>query len=89
MFAVNSTYTDILTVEATLGELTKENGAHIHGLAVMDKEWLFDRVPFRVPHEFTYREGVALQDFCAAVLASIQSITMRPASMRRYLGLIE
>jgi hypothetical protein len=89
VFAINSTYADILTVEATLRELTKENGAHIHGLAVMDKEWFIRQVPFRDPHEFTYCEGGALQAFCAAVLASIQSITVRPASMRRYLGLIE
>ena len=89
VFAINSTYADILTVKAALGELTKENGAHIHGLAVMDKEWFIRQVPFRDPHEFTCREGGALQAFCAAVLASIQSISMRPASMRRYLGLIE
>jgi hypothetical protein len=87
VFAINSAYADIETVEANLRESTEKNGAHIHGLAVMDKDWFFQQVAFTNPNQFRRIEGQSLAAFCAAVLDSIQSITILPASMKRYLGL--
>ncbi len=86
MFAIKSDYTDIRNVESSLKECTEKNGAHVHGMAVLDKDWFFQQIAFRNPHEFICKEGQSLAAFCARVLASIQSINVLPASMRRYLG---
>ncbi len=87
IFAINSAYGDIFAVEDNLRKSSEENGAHIHGLAVLDKDWFMEQVAFRSPHQFVRREGQSLAAFCAAVLFNIQSIKVRPASMKRYLGL--
>jgi hypothetical protein len=85
--AMISAYGSISSLEATLREQTELNGAHIHGLAVLDKDWFFTQQPYKNPHQFSRREEHALAAFCAAVLANVQSMSMGPASMRRYLGL--
>jgi hypothetical protein len=86
MFAINSDYADILKVESALKEYTEKNGAHVHGLAVLDKDWFFHQLPHKDPNEFTRKESHSLAAFCTSVLSSIQSMEMHPASMRRYLG---
>jgi hypothetical protein len=89
VFAINSTYSDIHSVVTSLKESTEQNRAHVHGLAVMDKDWFIRQKPtFSSPHhEFVCNEGQSFAAFCATVLDTIQSITVRPASMKRYLGL--
>jgi hypothetical protein len=87
LFAINSAYTDIEAVEAKLKAATVENDAHLHGLAVMDRDWFLSQTPYRVPPEFVRDEGKSLAAFCASVLDSIQSMFMQPASMSRYLSL--
>ncbi len=86
IFAVNSSFGSISAVELKMREVTTENGAHVHGLAVLEKDWFLSQTPYRRPHEFEARERQALAEFCATVLRSIQSIKVRPASMGRYLG---
>ena len=41
------------------------------------------------PYQFKCIEGRAFEMFCGALLYSIQSMNMHPASMKRYLGLLE
>jgi Domain of unknown function (DUF6602) len=91
VFAINSPYADIRTVEVNLARSTRETGAHVHGLAVIGKDWFIRQRPHKGGHpdEFVCREGEALSAFCASVLTSIQSMQMHSASMRRYLGLME
>jgi hypothetical protein len=87
--AINSAYADVNTIEAALRDYTEKNGAHIHGLTVLEKNWFFGQeATFGRPNKFLRREEGAFEAFCASVLASIQSIAMGPASMRRYLGLV-
>lgn len=87
VFAINSAYSELSSLENDLRDATHRNDAHVHGLAVMDKDWFLQQRAYRNPHEFNCREGQALSAFCAKVLGSIQSITVWPASMKRYLGL--
>jgi hypothetical protein len=85
--AINADYNAIESMETALRELTKSNGAHIHGMAILEKDWFVSQRVYKDPREFDWRQSHALAAFCAAVLASIQSMSMGPASMRRYLGL--
>jgi hypothetical protein len=89
VIAINSDYVDIERAEAVLVELTEQYRSHIHGLAILEKEWLFTQeATYDNPqHIFKRRQGDALAFFCRELLVSIQSIPMRPASMGRYLGL--
>jgi hypothetical protein len=87
VFAINSAYADIHRLKNSLKEATEVNGAHIHGLAVMDKDWFIRQIAYRRPHEFVCNEGQSLALFCGKVLTSIQSMPVGPASMKRYLGL--
>jgi hypothetical protein len=83
MFAINSAYSDILNVESALKESAEKNGAHVHGLAVLDKDWFFHQVATfgKKPYEFVRRDNQSLANFCGSVLSSIQSMSMHPASM--------
>ena len=56
-------------------------------LRVMDRDWFIAQKAHSDPHEFICREGNSLAVFCAMVLDSIQSMTIGPASMKRYLGI--
>jgi hypothetical protein len=87
IFAINSSYGDVATVTDALSVDTVEHGAHVHGLAVLDKGWFIAQKPHRHPPEFTYTKGDALPAFCSTVIDTIQSMAMLPASMRRYLGI--
>jgi hypothetical protein len=87
LFAINSAYTDMDAVQARLTTATSENRAHLHGLAVMQRDWFLAQRAYRVPPEFVRYQGNSLAWFCASVLDSIQSISMLPASMSRYLSL--
>ena len=87
LFAIRSTYPDIDAVEAKLKEATVENKAHLHGLAVLERDWFLAQRAYRDPPEFVCYAGNSLAWFCASVLDSIQSISMLPASMSRYLSL--
>jgi hypothetical protein len=86
VLAFNSVYADIRRLEAKLKECTEKNDAHVHALAVLENDWLIRQWPHRNPHEFICEEGQAFAKFCAAVLETIQSIPVAPASMKRYLG---
>jgi hypothetical protein len=89
LFAIKSAYGDIASLVTDLTSATEKHQAHIHGLAVMERGWLIRQKAYRNPHEFVCWKGEPLAPFCATVLDTIQSITMRPASMKRYLGLAE
>ena len=88
MFAIRSGFAKVETVERTLVQATTANSAHLHGLAVMDRDWFLSQRPYCNPHKFVVAEGESLSRFCGAVLHSIQSMEMRPASMSRYLGIV-
>jgi hypothetical protein len=88
MFAINSTYEDVDSVDAALKECSEKNGSHVHGLAVLDKDWFLWQKAFSEKPEFSRSQSPALAAFCAGVLASIQSMNMLPAAMRRYLGVV-
>lgn len=64
---------------------TQEHDAHIHGLAVLDNEWVLTQNIYTVPHSFKIATGDALAKFVMSVLDGIQSIPMRPAALERYL----
>jgi hypothetical protein len=88
VFAFNSAYANIGNLEAHLKECTEKDGAHVHALAVLEKDWFIHQKPYRRPHEFIRSmEGQAFADFCVTVLQTIQSFPVRPASMSRYLRL--
>jgi hypothetical protein len=88
-FAISSPYASIGNLESALKGGAVSAGAHIHGLAVLERDWFLRQLAYRDPIEFISRENQALAAFCATVLADIQSIGIFPASMRRYLGLTE
>jgi len=87
LFSIRSAYPDIDALEAKLKEATVENKAHLHGLAVLGRDWFLTQTAYSDPPEFVRYEGNSLAWFCASVLHSIQSISMLPASMSRYLSL--
>ena len=77
------------TLEEALIEATTEHDAHIHGLAVIDRDWFFKQHAHRTPHEFHVASRKSLAALCSAVLTGIQSMAMMPAAMDRYLGQID
>jgi hypothetical protein len=85
LIAINSDYANIDNVEAALKKYTEINGAHIHGVAVLENDWFIaQQATFGKPSEFALKDGGALATFCVGVLACIQSMNMAPASMSRY-----
>lgn len=89
VFAVNSAYSRMTSVETALKKYTEQNQAHIHALAILETDWFFRQKPFHQPHSFWSVGGQSLAAFCVAVLDSIQSMRIGPAYMKRYLGLID
>jgi Domain of unknown function (DUF6602) len=87
VFAISSPYGNIHKLEGALKIAAPRAGAHIHGLAVLEKNWFLGQRAYREQIEFNLREDRALDAFCATVLANIQSMAMGPASMKPYLGL--
>jgi hypothetical protein len=87
LFAINSAYSNIDVVEAKLRAATVKNKAHLHGLAVMERDWFLSQEAHRDPPEFVRYEGQSFARLCASVLHTIQSMFMQPASMSRYLSL--
>ena len=71
MFAVNSTYKNISGVERALKRLTEKNRAHVHALAVLNREWLICQRSFKKPHEFSCSESHSFELFCATVLSDL------------------
>lgn len=86
VFSINSKYRDIDAAEARFKKSVAKYGAHLHGLAVMERDWFISQTPHRDPPEFVHCNGQSFATFCAMVLNSIQSIEMHPAAMGRYLA---
>jgi hypothetical protein len=87
IFSVNSKYESADAIEAALKEITLAKRAHVHGLVVLEKDWLFRQLVYKDSPTFSVIRTQAFAHFCGAVLHSIQSMQMFPASMRRYLNL--
>lgn len=85
VFALRSSMSLAGCLEAIKEETTKWE-AHIHGLAVLDKEWFVRQRAWTVPYQFDYHEGQTFARFADTVLRCVQSFPMQPAEMTRYLG---
>jgi uncharacterized protein DUF6602 len=83
VFAIRSRYA---SAEAIVAQLDPTS-AHIHGLAVLEKNWFIHQPPHVEPPSpnFVIKQNKAFALFCSMVLHSIQSMEMMPASMRQYL----
>lgn len=70
---------------SSLKEAVKENGAHIHGLAILSCNWYVSQEAHATGGpKFTASEGDALLKFMRGLLHSIASLRIRQASMDRY-----
>lgn len=87
IFAIDSPYGAITALEQKLGDETTRTAAHVHGLAVLEKDWFIAQKAHERDHTFERQDDHAFSAFCASVLYCIQSVQMYPASMRSYLGL--
>ncbi|MGO1081250.1 DUF6602 domain-containing protein [Inquilinus sp. CA228] len=87
VIAINAAYTSLDAVQKRLKAATFKNRAHLHGLAVLGRDWFLTQKPYRDSPEFVLHEGNSLAAFCACVLHTVQSMPMHPASMTRYLSL--
>lgn len=87
IFSVRSDYGSLQSIETELTTAVEAKKAHVHGLMVLEKEWFLHQVAHETPPRFFRMEGRALAHFCAMVLYNVQSMEIRPASMRPYLKL--
>ena len=87
VFALRSRVNRIAALEDSLRTSATSEGAHFHGVAVLDRRWFFRQQANVTPFAFATEEGATLARFCAAVLDTIQSMRMMPADMSGYLGL--
>ena len=83
IFAIRTEYGSAQAIENQLKVSATEG--HIHGLAVLEKDWFIHQVAYKLPPKYVVMEGKALAKFCATVLHSIQSMQILPASMQQYL----
>ncbi len=86
IFALRSAMSYASCLQAVQDETTKCE-AHIHGLAVLNKEWLLRQRAWTIPYRFDSVEGQTFARFADNVLRCVQSFPMQPAEMTRYLGL--
>lgn len=85
--ALEAPHSGIQTLRRALADAAEKHGAHLHGVAVLKNEWFFTQLPHKVPYEFECATGSSLTRFCAAVLHTINSFPMLPASSDEYLEL--
>lgn len=85
IFSIRSEFGSAQKIADELREALEANAAHIHGLAVLEKDWFIHQVAHKLPAKLVVMEDRALARFCAMVLYSVQSMQILPASMRQYL----
>ena len=85
ILTINSKYTTMNTLQEVLTISTEQNNAHVHGLYVLEKNWLIRQKAFTQPHGFICEENKSLATFCTTILCSIQSVNIGAASITRYL----
>ncbi len=76
------------SIEALKLELlrsTQVHNAHIHGLAVLEAEWVLTQHVHKFPHDFDTRTGDVMATLAMHILDGVQSIPMKAAAMDRYL----
>lgn len=86
IFAVTSSLSTAAIPER-LAAATERNGAHVHGLALLEPAFYCEQQIHRPRHEFNVHTDNAFERFYTQLLAGIQSIEMKPVFLKAYLNL--
>lgn len=77
---------DYGTFRQTLTECLNEHNDHVHGVAVLEKDWFAGRIAYRNPAELSGDEGNALLSLYSSILKGQQNFAVYPLDLDVYLN---